>query len=168
MNEQIRASELRVIGPDGESLGILTRSEALLKAEELDLDLVEVNDTPPVAKLQDYAKEKFRADREMRKHRRVDPQHEVKEIQLKPTTDVHDMATKARAASGFLAKGNRVRVVVLLRGRLVQRPEMGEAALERFYALLEGSFVAEHHSINGNRISVALRPERGTTATTSL
>jgi translation initiation factor IF-3 len=160
LNEEITAATLLVIGPDDAKLGELTRSQALTAAAELGLDLVEVapEAKPPVAKILDYAKERYRGDREARKNRRRDPQHEVKEVQIKPTTDDHDLATKAAAATRFLVKGNRVKVVVTLRGRLQQRPEMADQALERFYGLLGSEFVAEHRSAAGMRISVVLRP----------
>lgn len=161
LNEQIRARTLRVIDADGTSLGIIDREVALARAAELDLDLVEVSATsdPPVAKILDYGREQFRAEREAKKHRKTDPAHEIKEIQLRPTTDEHDLATKAKATSKFLNRGNRVRVVVVLRGRLQHRPEMADATLERFYALITEEFVTEHHSRNGTRISVMLRGE---------
>src|ERR1017187_8703548 len=113
MNEQIRANELRVIGADGSSLGVMARNAAMGLAEEQELDLVEVapDAKPPVAKLMDYAKEKYQADRAAKKNKKRDARAEVKEIQLKPTTDDHDLATKSAAATKFLHRANRVKVV---------------------------------------------------------
>jgi translation initiation factor IF-3 len=159
INEQIRARELRVINSDGTSAGILDLRTALALASGQELDLVEVapDAKPPVAKILDYAKETFRAQREAKRHKSNDPSHEVKEIQLKVTIEAHDLATKATATCKFLKKGNRVRVVVLLRGRLQQRPEMATAALEKFYSLLDCEYVAEHYTSTNSRISVMLR-----------
>jgi translation initiation factor IF-3 len=162
INDQIRAKSLRVIDSDGTSKGVMRLGDALALADERELDLVEVapNSDPPVAKILDYGKELFEASRSERKSK-SDPAHEVKELQIKPTTGVSDLAIKAKAAVKFLTKGNRVRVVVVLRGRLQQRPEMGEDALANFMELLDVPFVREHHSVNGSRISILLRPGSG-------
>ena len=150
-----------MIGTDGVAL-ILSRGDALTLASEQGLDLVEVapEANPPVAKLMNYSREQFRAQREAKKHKSADHSHEVKEIQLKATIELHDLQTKATAANKFLKKGNRVRVVVILRGRLQQRPEMVDNVLEKFFALLEGTYVAEHRSAGGGRTSVILRPSK--------
>ena len=138
-NREIRAQEVRLVDQDGKQLGVVKLSEALSLASELDLDLVEVSPdaNPPVCRLLNWSKEQFLADKERRAaKRRQNPAQTVKEVQLRPGIDSHDLAVKAQAADRFLAKGHKVRVVVTLHGRMASRPLEADRALERFLALL--------------------------------
>lgn len=117
-NQKITARELRVIGPQGENLGVLTLSEALKKASEHSLDLIEISPTanPPVARIADFGKWLYE---ENKKQKSVKKAHsvEIKTVQVKLATGDHDLALKAKKASEWLAEGNRVRVDLFLPGR---------------------------------------------------
>ncbi len=117
INNRIRASELRVIGAEGENLGVIPFAEALSKAQEIGLDLIEIspNATPPVAKIMDYGKFRYEQKKKERGTRGVAT--ETKSIQIKIGTGEHDLALKARKASQFLKEGNRVKIELFLIGR---------------------------------------------------
>jgi translation initiation factor IF-3 len=118
INQQIRARELRVIGPKGENLGVLTLSEALKKADEHGLDLIEISPTaiPPVAKIADFGRYQYE---EAKKAKSAKKPHssEVKNVQVKLATGDHDLALKAKKTSEWLAEGHRVKVDLFLPGR---------------------------------------------------
>ncbi|MBW3605691.1 MAG: translation initiation factor IF-3 [Actinobacteria bacterium] len=133
-NTEIRAKEVRLIGPEGKQVGIVPLKIAIDAAKALDLDLVEVapNASPPVAKVMDYGKhlyEQERAEREARKQQRGGGQ---KAIRLRPKIDDHDFDTKVRQARKFLEEGHSVRVQIMFRRRELRRPEMGIRLLDRF------------------------------------
>ncbi|MDP3726559.1 MAG: translation initiation factor IF-3 [bacterium] len=117
INNRIRASELRVIGAGGENLGVIPFAEALSKAQESGLDLIEIspNATPPVAKIMDYGK--FCYEQKKKERGTRGPMTETKSIQIKIGTGEHDLALKARKASQFLKEGHRVKVELFLIGR---------------------------------------------------
>ena len=118
INNQITTPELRIIDPDGKNLGVIKTEEALTKAKELGLDLIEISPTaqPPVAKIMDYGKYRYE---EERKTKRIQKgrQSELREIRVGLGTSEHDLEMKARKASNFLAKGDRLKVDMILRGR---------------------------------------------------
>ncbi|MES2014574.1 MAG: translation initiation factor IF-3 [Patescibacteria group bacterium] len=119
INAQIRAPELRVIGPNGENVGVITLAEAMAAAKEAELDLIEVspNATPPVAKIMDYGKfqyEQQKKDREIRAKSHIT---ETKAVQVEVGTGENDLLRKARQAAGWLKEGHRVRVELFLKGR---------------------------------------------------
>src|SRR5690554_1162091 len=120
VNENIRAKEVLVISPDGESLGVMDTTSALNLATEkynLDLYLVAPKAKPPVAKIMDFGKYRFEQQKRLREQRRAQRQVELKEIRLSPVIDTHDLETKARQAKKFLENGDRVKVAVRFRGR---------------------------------------------------
>lgn len=133
INEAIRASEVRVIGPEGQ-LGIMKCSEALRIAGDLGLDLVEVSPEaqPPVCKIMDYGKYHFEKEKREKEQRRKKPSVELKEIQLRCRIDTHDFNTKLKHAVEFLQKGNKVKVIVRFYGREMSRTETGAELLNRF------------------------------------
>ncbi|MDP2651346.1 MAG: translation initiation factor IF-3, partial [bacterium] len=118
INQQIRAKELRVIGPEGENLGILTLEEALKKADESGLDVIEVspNANPPVAKIANFGKYRYE-EKKKEKSSRKSHSVEIKTVQVKLGTGEHDLALKARKASEWLAEGDRVKIDLFLPGR---------------------------------------------------
>ena len=118
-NEQIRARELRVIGPEGEQLGILGRNEAIAMAKEHGLDLVEVAATadPPVCRVMDYGKFKYETQKKKQEAKKRQTVVQIKEIKVRPKTDDHDFETKVRHIRRFLEDGDRVKVTVFFRGR---------------------------------------------------
>ena len=118
INQQIRARELRVIGPEGENLGVLTLEEALKKTESLGLDLIEIspNANPPVAKIANFGRYRYKENKKS-KHAKKSRSAEVKTVQVKLGTGDHDLALKAKRTSEWLAEGNRVKVDLFLPGR---------------------------------------------------
>lgn len=118
INQRINAKELRVIGPKGENLGVLTLSEALKKADEYKLDLIEIspNATPPVAKIADFGRYQYEENKKAKQAKKP-ATSEVKNVQVKIGTGDHDLALKAKKASEWLAEGNRVKVDLFLPGR---------------------------------------------------
>ncbi len=161
-NAEIRAKEVRLIGPEGKQVGIVPLKIAIDAAKALDLDLVEVapQANPPVAKVMDYGKhlyEQERADREARKQQRGGGQ---KAIRLRPKIDDHDFETKVRQARRFLEQGHSVRVQILFRRREMRRPEMGAKVLDRFGEQLEEVGNVETRSgMEGRFITMVLAPK---------
>lgn len=132
INREIRADRLRVVTEDGEQLGILTFREALAKAEEMGLDLVEIAPTakPPVAKIIDYGKLRYHQAKKDKESKRVVTK--VKEIKLKPNIDTHDFQTKVKHARDFLLKGNKVRITITFRGREMLHLDLGQKVVKQF------------------------------------
>ena len=135
-NEQIRARELRVIGPEGEQLGILGRNEAIAMAKEHGLDLVEVAATadPPVCRVMDYGKFKYETQKKKQEAKKRQTVVQIKEIKVRPKTDDHDFDTKVRHIKRFLEDGDRVKVTVFFRGREIVHKDRGLSILERVIA----------------------------------
>jgi translation initiation factor IF-3 len=119
VNHQIRASELRVIGPKGENLGVISLSEALKVAEEAELDLIEIspNAVPPVAKIGDFGKYQYEENKKQKQAKTKSHSVEIKTVQVKLGTGEHDLGLKAKKASEWLAEGNRVKLDLFLPGR---------------------------------------------------
>ena len=139
INEQIRDKEVRLIGPDGEQLGIMSAREAMAKAQEAELDLVKIAPTakPPVCKIIDYGKfryEQARKEKEAKKKQKI---LEVKEIRVTPNIEEHDFEFKAKNARKFLTDGNKVKITVRFRGREVNNSKAGENVLNKFIEKLE-------------------------------
>jgi translation initiation factor IF-3 len=126
--------EVRVIGPDGDMLGILSTSEAKKLARERNLDLVEVNPkaSPPVCKVMDYGKYKYEEKKKKQQARRAQVQVELKEVKLRPKTDDHDMEVKIKHARRFLEEGNKVKITCRFRGREITHPETAQRQLDFF------------------------------------
>lgn len=131
MNREIRIREVRVIGPEGEQLGILPTADALKKAQEGGYDLVEVAPTsqPPVCRIMDYGKYKYELSKKDHQSRRHQKSTQVKEIKLRPRTDKHDLEIKVRQIKEFLAEGNKTKVTVTFRGREMANQELGRAVM---------------------------------------
>ena len=133
MNGAIRAPQVRCIDPDGEQLGVLDTREAILKAEDFGLDLVEVqpNVDPPVCKILDYGKYKYEAQKRANEARKKQKIIEVKEIKLRPNIDEHDYQVKMRNVNKFLSGGDKVKVTLRFRGREMAHQELGANVLKR-------------------------------------
>ena len=133
INEAIRSATVRCIDAEGEQLGVLSISEALDKAMEAGLDLVELqpNAEPPVCKILDYGKFKYQAQKRANEARKKQKIIEVKEIKLRPNIDDHDYQVKMRAVNKFLAAGDKVKVTLRFRGREMAHVELGAQLLER-------------------------------------
>lgn len=133
-NEQIRAREVRLIGQDGEQLGIVQLRDALRLAAEADVDLVEVAPTarPPVCRLMDYGRFKYEQAKRDRDARRKQRTGDIKEVKLRPNIDSHDFGFKSRNAHRFLKEGNKVKVTVMFRGREIVHQDLARALMARF------------------------------------
>ncbi|MCO4095789.1 translation initiation factor IF-3 [Macrococcoides canis] len=134
INDRIRAKELRLIGHDGEQLGVKSKSEAIEIAERVNLDVVLVapNAKPPVAKIMDYGKYKFEQQKKEKEARKKQKVVTVKEIRLSPTIEDHDFNTKLKNARKFLEKEDKVKVSIRFRGRAITHKEFGQRVLEKF------------------------------------
>jgi len=133
MNHRIRVPQVRVVLPDGEQLGVISTQEALAKAQELGLDLLEVspNARPPVCKIIDAGKWKYDQSKKQREAKKNATKIELKQIKLRPKTCEHDLAFKTKHARRFLEEGNKVQFIVRFRGRENAHPETGRAALDK-------------------------------------
>ena len=134
VNEQIRSKEVRLIGKDGDQVGVVSRDEALRIAEQENLDLVLVspNAKPPVARVIDYGKYRYEQQKREKEQRKKQKTVNVKEIRLSPTIDDHDFETKMRQGRGFVEKGDKVKVSIRFRGRAITHKDIGREVLERF------------------------------------
>jgi translation initiation factor IF-3 len=136
---------VRLVGPDGSQIGIVSTQDALRQAQDLDLDLVEVapQANPPVARIMDYGKYKYERDIRQKEARKKQARIEVKEIKFRPKIDPHDYATKKGHVERFLRAGARVKVTIMFRGREMARTELGRKILDRLVADLGDSAVVE-------------------------
>ena len=164
LNEDIRDSEIRLIGSTGEQLGIMSAAQAQRIADEQGLDLVKISPqaTPPVCKLMDYGKFRFeqgKREKEAKKNQHV---VEIKEIRMSPGIDVGDFNTKLKNAQKFLADGNRVKVSVRFRGREMAHTDIGKALLVRFAEqCAEGATSDKAPKLEGRSMSIFLSPKTG-------
>ncbi|MCL4187469.1 MAG: translation initiation factor IF-3 [Rhodobacteraceae bacterium] len=133
INERIRAPEIRLIGADGENIGVLTPSRALAMAQDAGLDLVEISPTatPPVCKIMDFGKFKYELQKREAEARKKQKIIEVKEIKFRPGTDTHDYEVKMRSVLKFLGEGDKVKVTLRFRGREMAHQELGAQLLNR-------------------------------------
>ena len=131
VNHRIRVPEVRVVDADGSNLGVLTTEQALRRAQELGLDLVEVNPKamPPVCKILDFGKYKYEEKKKQREAKKKQTVVEVKEVKIRPKTDDHDLDVKVRAIRRFLESGNKVKVTCRFRGREITHPERASMQL---------------------------------------
>ncbi len=145
INEQIRDREVRVIGEDGEQLGVMSAKDALKMAREAELDLVKIAPTakPPVCKIIDYGKYKYEQTRKEKEAKKKQKVTEVKEIRLSPNIDVNDLNTKANQARKFLSKGDKVKVALRFRGREMAHMGISKQILDDFYSKVEDVAVIE-------------------------
>lgn len=134
INEQIRDREVRVIGENGDQLGIMSSKDALKLAREAELDLVKIAPTarPPVCKIIDYGKYRYELARKEKEARKKQKTVEIKEVRLSPNIDVNDLNTKMNNAKKFIAKGNKVKVTLRFRGREMAHMQAHRYILEEF------------------------------------
>jgi translation initiation factor IF-3 len=133
INDRIRVPEVRLVGPNGEQVGIVRIEDALRLAVEADLDLVEVapNGKPPVCKLMDYGKFKYESAVKAREDRKKQVNTVIKEMKLRPKIDPHDYETKKGHVVRFLKQGDKVKITIMFRGREQSRPELGYRLLQK-------------------------------------
>lgn len=159
MNDQIRISPIRVVGSDGSQLGIIATDEALEKARENGLDLVEVapNERPPVCRIMDYGKYKYEKKKKASQHSH---HTKTKEIRLRPKTGEHDIDFKVKRAIGFLQHKDKVQVTVMFRGREMAHIEEGRRVMNQVIEVLEEyGKVDSRPQMQGRRISCTLSPK---------
>lgn len=161
INREIRADKLRVVSETGEQLGVMSLRDALTKAEEAGLDLVEIAPTakPPVAKIIDYGKFRYHQQKKEKDSKKAQVQIKVKEVKLKPNIDTHDFQTKVKHAREFLIKGNKVRVSIMFRGREMLHIDLGEKVVRQFCEdLSDISTVESPPKMLGRTITTVLSP----------
>ena len=163
INEQIRDREVRVIGENGEQLGVMSAKEAFKLAREAELDLVKIAPTakPPVCKIIDYGKYKYEQTRKEKEAKKKQKVTEVKEIRLSPNIDVNDLNTKANQARKFLSKGDKVKVALRFRGREMAHMGISKQILDDFYSKVEDVAVIEKPSkLEGRNMIMFLGEKR--------
>ena len=161
INEEIRDKEIRLIGPDGEQLGIMSTKEALKIAAEKDLDLVLLSPgaVPPVCKIMDYGKFCFEKEKRAKEAKKKQQVVEINEIQLSRSIGEHDFQTKLNHAHRFLKGGDKVKVVVRFRGREMRHTELGADILAKFEKGCEGVGTAEKKAVlDGRNMTMFISP----------
>ncbi len=163
VNERIRVPKVRLIGADGEQLGIVETAEAMKRAQEADLDLVEVapNSKPPVTRLLDYSKYKYEQEQKQKAARKHQTQVNVREIKLRPKIADHDYETKKGHVERFLRGRNKVKITIMFRGREQAHPERGRDLLQRLFEDLDGLATIESEPLQeGRNMSMMLAPSK--------
>jgi translation initiation factor IF-3 len=163
INEQIRDKEVRVIGEDGEQLGIMSAKEAMRLAEEAGVDLVKIAPTakPPVCKIVDYGKFKYEQTRKEKEAKKKQKVVEIKEIRLSPNIDTNDLNTKINAAKKFISKGDRVKVTLRFRGREMAHMNTSKHILDDFaQALADVAVVDKAPKVEGRSMTMFLAEKR--------
>ena len=162
MNYEINVPQVRLVGPDGEMIGVVSSREAMARAEETGFDLVEIspNADPPVCKLLDFGKFKYEQQKKKNEARKKQKIIEVKEIKLRPNIDDHDYDVKMRAATGFLDEGDKVKVTMRFRGRELAHGELGMRLLERVQGdVVETAKIEQHPRMEGRQMLMVLAPK---------
>jgi len=168
INDRIRVPEVRLVGPEGEQVGIVPIGEALRLAQDSELDLVEVAPMarPPVVKLMDYGKFKYESAQKAREARRNQALTVIKEMRLRLKIDPHDYETKKGHVERFLKSGDKVKITVMFRGREQSRPEMGYRLLQRLAAdVSELGVVESNPKQDGRNMVMVIAPHRNQAAT---
>jgi len=163
INDRIRVPEVRLVGPNGEQVGIVRVEDALRLAAEADLDLVEVapQAKPPVAKLMDFGKFKYEAAMKARESRKNQVNTVIKEIKLRPKIDQHDYDTKKGHVVRFLSAGDKVKVTIMFRGREQSRPELGFRLLQKLAEdVQELAFIESAPKQDGRNMVMVLGPTK--------
>jgi translation initiation factor IF-3 len=161
INNSIRASQIRLIGPDGEQLGVVPLSRGLELSAERELDLVEVaaEAHPPVCRVMDFAKFKYDQEKKEREAKRHQKQVHIKEIRVKPNIEDHDYLVKLRHAVEFLQEGDKVKVNLVFRGREMTHKEIGQRVLDRFIAdLSQVAQLEKAPALEGRIMSMVFSP----------
>ena len=164
VNEDIRFKEVLVIGPNGEQLGVMMRREALEKAYELDLDLLCVapNAPTPVCKILDYGRYRFEEQKKARDAKKKQHVTEIKGLRVSPVIDQHDFDTKLKRAREWIEDGQKVKIDMRFRGRMITRQEVGKEILNQFIEQISDiAEVTKAPSLEGNTMSVIFSPRKG-------
>lgn len=162
INGEIRAREVRVIGSDGEQLGIMSGREAQQLAYEKHLDLVEIAPTakPPVCRIMDYGKYRYEQQKREKESRKKQKTFDIKEVKLRPGIEEHDFNVKFKNAVRFLEDGDKVKVTIMFRGRELSHPELGEVLLNKMAAQLKEMAVVERQpKLEGKNMIMIVAPK---------
>jgi translation initiation factor IF-3 len=162
VNKGIRASQVRVIGSDGEQIGIISIEEALRVAGGESLDLVEVSPDakPPVCKIMDYGKFKYEQTKKKQETRRKQRSTQIKEIKVRPKTNDHDLETKVKHVEKFISKNDKVKITLVFRGREFMLKEQANAVLNKIIVLTEPfAQVEQHPKFEGRVLTMLLGPK---------
>jgi translation initiation factor IF-3 len=163
INERIRVPQVRLIGADGEQLGIVDTQEALRRAQDADLDLVEVapNSKPPVTRMLDYSKYKYEQEQKQKAARKHQQQVNIREIKLRPKIAENDYNTKKGHVERFLKHGDKVKITIMFRGREQAHPERGRDLLQKLFEDLGGMATIESAPLQeGRNMSMLLAPSK--------
>lgn len=161
INDQIRSAEVRLVGVEGEQIGIVTKDEAIRLAEQAEVDLVEIAPTavPPVCRLMDYGKFKYRESKKKHEARLKQKQVQVKEVKFRPGTDDGDYNVKLKNLIRFLEEGDKAKITLRFRGREVVHQEIGVNLLKRIEAdLSEYGYVEQYPKMEGRQLVMILGP----------
>lgn len=162
-NEEIRVPQIRVIGPDGEQVGVLSRFDALRMAQDAELDLVEIvpNADPPVCRIMDFGKYKFELQKKANLAKKKQKQIEIKEMKFRPGTDDGDYQVKMRAIRRFLEEGDKVKINLRFRGRELAHINIGDQMLNRIEnELKEDAIIEQRSRMEGRVMSMMLAPKK--------
>jgi translation initiation factor IF-3 len=163
INDRIRAREVRLVGEDGQQIGIKALPEALTIARSRDLDLVEVaaSANPPVCRIMDYGKWKYEAAQKAKESRRKSRHQEIKEMKYRPKIGTGDFDTKTKKVEKFLSEGHKVKVTIMFRGREIFHPELGMEILDRVAGRVdEVGKVEQPGRLDGRNMTMVLAPDR--------
>ncbi len=163
INDRIRGTEIRLIGAEGENVGVVSPARALEMAEEAGLDLVEIspNATPPVCKIMDFGKYKYETQKKEAEARKKQKIIEIKEVKFRPNTDTHDYEVKMRSVLKFLENGDKVKVTLRFRGREMAHQDLGRNLLERVAAdITEHGKVDNMPKMEGRQMVMMLSPSK--------
>jgi translation initiation factor IF-3 len=161
VNENIICPEVRLIGSDGDNVGVVTPEKALELSEDAGLDLVEIspNASPPVCKIMDYGKYKYEQQKKESEARKNQKIIEVKEIKFRPGTDTHDYEVKMRSVTKFLENGDKVKITLRFRGREMAHQELGRELLERVATDIDGFGKIENiPKMEGRQMTMMIGP----------
>jgi translation initiation factor IF-3 len=162
INEQIRVPEVRLIGADGQQVGVMPIKEALAHAVEAHLDLVEVapQANPPVCRIMDYGKFKYQQSKKQQEARRKATTIQIKEVKVRPKIEEHDMGFKLRNARRFLGEGDKVKISVIFRGREIAHTDRGFRLLAQMAeALADVGNVEQNPKLEGRNLSMIVSPK---------
>jgi translation initiation factor IF-3 len=163
INERIRVPEVRLIDENGEQVGVIPTADALERAREKDLDLVEVapNSKPPVTRILDYSKYKYEQEQKAKAARKHQQQTNIREIKLRPKIAQHDYETKRGHVERFLKQNDKVKVTIMFRGREQSHPERGRMLLDRLFQDVSGMATVEQEPLQeGRNMHMLLAPTR--------
>ncbi|QKK04054.1 MAG: translation initiation factor IF-3 [Pseudomonadota bacterium] len=162
-NEDITAAKVRVVGPEGDQIGVMGTQDALTRAQELGLDLVEIapQADPPVCRIMDWGKYRFEQSKKAQAARKKQKQIQIKEVKFRPGTDDHDYDVKMRNLLRFIEEGNKVKVTLRFRGREMAHQELGRDLLKRVENdTAEETVVEQHPRMEGRQMVMMLSPKK--------